>query len=109
MFSLTSQERRVILFLVGVAFLGLAVNILAKIYSPTKTTAGFVKDIGKINLNAADKNLLMGVPGIGEKLAARIIEYRQRQGSFNVVEELRSVKGITEYRYEKIKDCFVVK
>jgi len=109
MFNLTPQERRVILFLVSVALLGLVVNLLAKIYSPTKTTAGFVRDIGKMNLNAADKDSLMGVPGIGEKIAGRIIEYRQSRGSFSTIEELRSVKGITEYRYGKIKGYFILK
>lgn len=109
MFNLTQQERQVILFLISVALLGMVTNFLAKRYSPLGTIACLTEDIGKINLNTADPAALMGVRGIGAKLAQRIIEYRKQQGDFRSVEELKQIKGINGYRYEKIKDNLLVK
>ena len=109
MFSLTQQERQVILFLVCAALVGMGVNFFLKKYSHIKAISVFYQDIGKIDINRADKNLLMSVPGIGEKLGQRIIEYRNKQEGFHTIEELKNIRGITEYRYEKIKDVFVVK
>jgi len=109
MFNLTRQERQVILFIITVALLGGAIDFLAKKYSGLKTIACFNQDIGKLNLNTADKELLMSVPGIGEKLAYRIVEYRENNKTFGSKEELKNIKGISEYRYEKIKDYLIVK
>ena len=109
MFSLTRQERQVILFLISMALAGMGIDFLIKKYSPVKTIALFTQDIGKIDLNTADKDLLMSVPGIGEKLAQRIIEYREKQTNFTSPEELKNIQGITNYKYEKIKDALVVR
>ena len=51
---------------------------------------------GKVNLNTASAQQLTDVPGIGEKLASRIVEYRQKNGSFKNVQELMNVKGVGE-------------
>jgi len=103
MFGLTRQERQVILFLITVAVAGLGIDFLVKRYSPTKSIMGFSQNIGKINLNTADIDLLVSIPGIGEKLARSIIEYRNLHSGFNDLEELKGIKGITKYRYEKLK------
>lgn len=108
MLSLTRQERQVVLFLISVALTGAGIDFFVKRYSPVKTMANFSRDIGKINLNTADRDLLINIPGIGEKLAQRILEYRNKNSSFGDIEELRNIKGITAYRYEKIKDYLVV-
>ena len=107
MLSLTNDERRVILFLVFVALLGLGVNFIVKQFTPTKSLAYFSDRLGKINLNTADKKLLMSVSGIGENLAQRIIEFRDAQGGFSSIEELKSIKGITEAKFNKIKDYLI--
>jgi len=109
MFSLTLQERRVILFLISVALTGIGIDFLVKKYSRTKIIADFYQDIGKINLNSADKDTLMSISGIGEKLAVRILEYRSQKGGFHDLEELKNIKSITNYRYEKIKDSLCIK
>lgn len=109
MFNLTRQERQVALFLVTAAFLGISINFLLKFYSPVKNLACFYEGFGKIDLNSAGKDLLMSVPGIGEKLALRILEYRQKQSGFSSIDELKSIKGLTGYKYEKIKDYLTVK
>ncbi|MGN0250484.1 MAG: helix-hairpin-helix domain-containing protein [Oliverpabstia sp.] len=62
----------------------------------------------KINLNRADKNVLMTLQGIGEAKAEAILAYRQEKGGFSSVEELMQVEGIKDKLYEKLKDKVTV-
>ena len=62
----------------------------------------------KINLNLADKNVLMTLQGIGEAKAEAILAYRQEKGGFSSVEELMQVEGIKDKLYEKLKDKVTV-
>jgi competence protein ComEA len=109
MFNLTPEERKVILFLIITALAGIGTNFLIKLNSPVKILSCYGQDFGKVDLNSADKNLLTSVPGIGVKLAQRIITYREENGAFKKIEELKNIKGITNYKFEKIKDSFIVK
>ena len=59
---------------------------------------------GKININTADKELLMTLPGIGESRAESIISYRDTSGSFAKIEDIMQVSGIKQGAYEKLKD-----
>jgi competence protein ComEA len=108
-FILSRQERQVILFLTAVTLAGIGIDFLAKRCSSVKVIACLTQDIGKINLNQADKDVLKSVTGIGEKIAQRILEYRGRQGGFSSVEELKTIKGITNNKYESIKDSFIIR
>ena len=49
-----------------------------------------------VNINTADAETLMTLPGIGETRAADIIAYRQANGPFRMVEQLTDVPGIGE-------------
>ena len=98
-----------ILFLVSVAFLGIAVNLLLKKYSHLEAVAWIQQDAGKVNLNKADAKELESLPGIGEKLAKAIVEYRQGNGEFKHIEELKNIKGMYPYRFDKVKDYIKVK
>ncbi len=62
----------------------------------------------KININRADSWLLEALPGIGEVLAGRIIEYRQQNGPFQNINELIRVEGVTTSVFEKIKSFITV-
>ncbi|MFH0739036.1 MAG: helix-hairpin-helix domain-containing protein [Candidatus Omnitrophota bacterium] len=104
MFSLTREERLVIVFLTCVALLGLLVNFLSKNKSPLKSWVTVNENLGRLNINQADKEALLGLPGIGDKLAQRILDYRKDNGGFNTLEDLKNIKGITEYRYQKLKE-----
>ncbi len=55
-----------------------------------------------ININRADKEMLMMLSGIGEVMAQRIIDYREENGAFESVEKLLEVKGIGEKTLEKM-------
>ena len=57
---------------------------------------------GKVDLNKADKQALMSLPGIGEKLAERILDYRSTHGPFRSAEDLIKVPGIKEKAFGKL-------
>lgn len=69
--------------------------------SPTESTTEYA---GLLNINTATHAELMTLPGIGEVLAQRIIDYREENGDFRAVEELLNVSGIGEKKLEGIID-----
>lgn len=56
-----------------------------------------------ISINNADIDSLVTLPGIGNSIASRIIEYREKYGNFVNLDELKNVKGIGEKKFNKIK------
>ena len=108
MVNLTRQEQQVILFLILVALFGLGINFLTKHFSQIRVIGYISQDIGKIDLNQANKEALIDISGIGAKLAQRIIDYRQQKGRFRDIAELKRIKGIGRSKYEAIKDYFIV-
>ena len=63
----------------------------------------------KVNINEADLSELETLPGIGPSLAQRIIEYRKENGQFEKIEDIKTVKGIGDSKFEKIKENIVIK
>lgn len=59
---------------------------------------------GKVNLNTAAKEALMGLSGIGEAKAGDIIRYREEHGGFQKIEDIMKVPGIKDSAFQKIKD-----
>jgi competence protein ComEA len=62
----------------------------------------------KVNINTATVSQLTELPGVGEKLAARIVEFRQKQGPFKSTQELMNVKGIGEKNLQKLQQYLTV-
>lgn len=63
---------------------------------------------GLININKATKEELMELPGIGEVKSQAIIDYREENGSFVSIEDIKEVSGIGDKTFEKIKDKITV-
>ncbi|WP_144547744.1 helix-hairpin-helix domain-containing protein [Bacillus sp. X1(2014)] len=93
------------------------------IYIPAKGEAGISSSItssgnpglsvgsqkeAKININKADETELQNLPGIGPAKAAAIIEYRNTSGPFKAVEDLKSISGIGDKTFEKLKDLIAI-
>lgn len=64
---------------------------------------------GKININTADLSELQEIPGVGEKKAQSIMEYRELNGNFQSIEQLQEVQGIKGKTFDKVKDYITVK
>ena len=62
-----------------------------------------------ININNANLDDFKTLPGIGESLATRIIKYREENGKFKNIEDIKNVSGIGDNKYEQIKDLISVK
>ena len=121
MLNLTRHEKGVIVFLAASIVLGCGLIYFQKINSkppspiphslysyqkklparPDKTT--FVIDINK-----ADYRNLIRLSGVGPVLAQRIIDYRNHNGSFKRIGEIKNVSGIGNKKFERIKEFLVL-
>ena len=70
--------------------------------APVQAQAPVAKQ-ATVNLNSATADQLAALPGIGPKVAERILEYRTKNGGFKKIEELMNVKGIGEKSFLKLK------
>lgn len=94
---------KILLFVTGV-FLCLLLALFfrdraAMAASPVETEsavpqADFMPDISPVNVNTATAEELAGLPGVGETLARRIVDYRAEHGPFEKPEDLLGVSGI---------------
>lgn len=63
-----------------------------------------IKKIDKISINAASAEALTTLSGVGPSTAQKIIDYRNTQGPYKQIEDIKKVKGIKEKLFAKIKD-----
>lgn len=69
---------------------------------PAKTAAPAIIDI-----NTADTTIFISLPGIGSKLAARIVNFREKLGGFYTVEQIAETYGLPDSVFQKIKNRLV--
>ena len=62
----------------------------------------------KININTADVTELTSLNGIGESRAQAIIDWREKNGGFSSIEEIKNIDGIADKTYEKLKERITV-
>lgn len=62
---------------------------------------------GQININTAEKSELETLPGIGPKMAEKIIEYRQKE-DFSSIDDIKGVSGIGDKKFEEIKKLICI-
>ena len=63
----------------------------------------------KVNINTASEAELQTLSGIGESLAERIVTYREENGKFKNIEDLKNVSGIGDKKFESLKEYIKVK
>ena len=63
---------------------------------------------GLIDINTATKETLTTLPGVGESKAASIITYREENGQFSTIEDIKKVSGIGDATYDNLKDLITV-
>jgi competence protein ComEA len=86
-----------------IASTGLAAALAFCFMTGVALASGKPAPAGKVNVNTASVEQLTVLPGVGPKLAARIVEQRQKSGGFKSTQELMNVKGIGEKNYAKIQ------
>lgn len=72
------------------------------------TNSSSKKDDGKVNINTADADELNKLNGVGPSKANAIIKYREENGLFKSVEDIKNVSGFGEATFEKIKDSISI-
>lgn len=87
------------LFAVAALAAGLSANVAAS-QNATKSEA---KPSTVVNVNTATAAEFEALPGIGAATAARIVEYRQKNGPFKKIEELMNVRGVGEKSFLKLR------
>ena len=68
----------------------------------------YAEVLERIDMNSASIEELQRLPGIGPKIAHRIIEYRKKGGCFKSLEELKKVRGIGEKKLKRIKPLIYI-
>jgi competence ComEA-like helix-hairpin-helix protein len=108
MLNFTPEERKVILFILGLVFCGLVLNNLVKANVQLKKIVFPPAQLAKVNLNKVSIAELTELRCISAKLAQSILEYRNLRHEFSSLEELKEVKGVGFKRYEKLKEIFFI-
>ena len=111
MVHLTLQEKRVLLFAVFVFALGLGAQMFAKargcntcfieLYSDEAAPAA-------VDVNAATREQLIALPGIGEKTVDAILRLKAEKGRIKDLKELTAIDGMSEKKLETFKKYLIV-
>lgn len=106
MFDLTLQERKTIIFLSAAALVGIGTSFILK--SSRRLQSFIVADArqARMDINRATLEDILRTRALPEKLARRLLDYRNERGAFSSLEQIKEIKGIGEYRYKKLEELF---
>jgi competence protein ComEA len=94
--------------ILGVAVSAAAASAQSKATTPKAAATATATATAPVNLNTATAEQLATVPGVGPKMAERIIDYRQKNGGFKKIEDLMNVSGVGEKSFLKMKPLITV-
>ena len=94
---MTKLTKSVTVFIMLSVMVMFAANALAAEKTAAKSTTAAQK---LININTAGVEQLVKLPRVGEKIAQRIIDYREKNGKFKKLEDLMKVSGIGEKTFK---------
>lgn len=100
------MNRKEIIALIVLISILIAINIVQYLKSQkNKKTYELIieESMNQISINTADVNDFEALPGVGPALARRIIEYREKNGNFKTISDLKKVKGIGENLFKRIE------
>jgi len=81
---------------------------LYRAFPATDSSHPYSPQSSRININTASADELETLPGIGPGLAGRIIEHREKYGPFRRAEHLMIIRGLSEKRFEKLREFVTV-
>ena len=96
---------RILMAAIAAIALG-AITLSAQAKAPAPKPAATAA--APVNLNTATAEQLATIPGVGPKMAERIIDYRSKNGGFKKVEDLMNVSGVGEKSFLKMKPLITV-
>lgn len=83
-------------------------SVMAAGASPLQEASSRPRTTTSVNLNTATAADLEALPGVGARVAQRIVDYRAKHGPFRRVEDVMNVQGIGEKSFLKLKPMLVV-
>ncbi len=84
------------------------ISINSNVYYTQENKSDKKSNAEIININSADMYQLCKISGIGESIAEEIMAYRKKNGGFNSIEDIKNIKGISEKKFQEIKDEITV-
>ncbi len=84
-------------------------NTETRTYTPSAQKPEYTKTNRTVDLNNADTTALIALPGIGSKLAFRIINFRDKLGGFYSIEQVKETYGLPDSTFQKIKPFLQLK
>jgi len=99
---------RMLMIVIALVLPGLVASAPAALQAQGTPAAAQDSRTAPLNLNVATAAELERLPGVGPAMAARIVEYRQKNGPFKKVEDLMNVKGIGEKTFLNLKPMITV-